>query len=43
MHGLEDEPDSFLAAYNNPDLAPFDLETTKVILLRAPERPLTKN
>ena len=43
MHGLEDEPDSFLAGFNNPDLSPFSAETTKIILLCAPMRPLTKN
>lgn len=43
MHGLEDVPDSFTAGFNNPDLAPFPLDTTKVILLCAPVRPLTKN
>ncbi|CAD8109348.1 unnamed protein product [Paramecium primaurelia] len=43
MHGLEDVPDSFLAGFNNPELNPFDNQTTKVILLCAPVRPLTKN
>lgn len=42
MHGLEDVPDSFLAGFNNPELSPFP-DTTKIILLCAPVRPLTKN
>lgn len=42
MHGLEDIPDSFLSCFNNPDLSPFT-DTTKIILLCAPLRPLSKN
>jgi hypothetical protein len=41
LHGLGGSADSYLSLFNNPEITPV-LPTTKVVLLTAPTRKVTK-